>query len=342
MKIDIFAHIMPPKYTAALHKLKRKGVYLVEAIPTNVNLEDRFRVMDKYDDYLQVLTLTGAPVETIGDSNEATELAKIANDEMAELVLKYPDRFAAAVATLPMNDMDAALRELDRALNELKLRGVLIWTPQYVYDAKKGQYFPTGGRPIDMPEFIPLYEKMIHYNLPIWIHPLREAIIADYSNEEKSKYFIWQLFAWPYETTLAMTRLVFSGILEKYTDLKIITHHCGAMVPYFERRIMVSYDYAEMRLNRKYKQGLTKHPVEYFRMFYGDTAVSGSTPALMCAYAFFGPDHLLFGTDMPYDAQNGHIAVRETIRSVEEMGIPDLEKKKIFEDNARKLLRLPL
>ena len=113
-------------------------------------------------------------------------------------------------------------------------------------------------------------------------------------------------------------------------------------MPYFERRIGVSYDYAEMRLNRKYKQGLTKYPVEYFRMFYTDTAVSGSTPALMCAYAFFGADHLLFGTDMPYDAQNGHIAVRETIRSIEQMDIPALEKKKIFEDNARKLLRLPL
>lgn len=342
MKIDIFAHIMPTKYRTALQRLNRKGVHLVEASPTNINLEDRFRVMDNYGDLLQVVTLTGAPVEAIGNPNEATELAKIANDEMAELVLKYPDRFAAAVATLPLNDMDAALEELDRAVNELKLRGVLIWTPQYSYDAKKGQYFPIEGRPIDLPEFVPLYEKMAHYNLPIWIHPLREAIIPDYSGEEKSKYHIWQLFAWPYETTVAMTRLVFSGILEKYPNLKIITHHCGAMVPYFERRIMVSYDYAEMRLNRKYKQGLTKHPIEYFRMFYGDTAISGSTPALMCAYAFFGPEHLLFGTDMPYDAQNGHIAVRETIRSVEEMDIPDSEKKKIFVDNARRLLHLPL
>ncbi|MFC1894020.1 amidohydrolase family protein [Chloroflexota bacterium] len=342
MKIDVFSHFMPPKYRAALQKLNRKGIFLAEGAPANIDLESRFQVMDKYDDLVQVLTLTGAPVEAVGNPTEAAELAKIANDEMAELVLKYPDRFAAAVATLPMNDMDAALKELDRAVNELKLRGVLIWAPLYVYDAKKGQYFPTEGRPIDMPELVPLYEKMTHYNLPIWIHPLREAILPDYSNEEKSKYHIWQLFGWPFETTVAMTRLVFSGILEKFPTLKIITHHCGAMVPYFERRISVSYDFAEMRLNRKYKHGLTKNPVEYFRMFYADTAISGSTPGLMCGYAFFGADHLLFGTDMPYDAQNGHVATRETIRSVEEMDIPESEKKKIFEDNARRLLRLPL
>ena len=86
------------------------------------------------------------------------------------------------------------------------------------------------------------------------------------------------------------------------------------------------------------RRGLTKEPIEYFRMFYSDTAVSGSTAALMCAHAFYGAGHLLFGTDMPFDMELGNEAIRETIRSVEQMDITAEEKTAIFEGNARKLL----
>jgi len=110
---------------------------------------------------------------------------------------------------------------------------------------------------------------------------------------------IFHIFGWPYETSAAMTRLVFSGILERYPNLKFITHHCGAMVPYLEQRIIGAYDHAEILRGARYKQGLAKPPIEYFRMFYYDTAIYGSTPGLMCAYAFCGADHMLFGTNMP-------------------------------------------
>jgi len=92
----------------------------------------------------------------------------------------------------------------------------------------------------------------------------------------------------------------------------------------------------------KYNQGLTKSPIEYFKMFYYDTAIYGSTPGLMCAYAFCGVEHLVFATDFPYDSQFGERYTRQTIHSIEQMDISNLEKKKIFEDNARKLLRLPI
>ena len=93
---------------------------------------------------------------------------------------------------------------------------------------------------------------------------------------------------------------------------------------------------------RRWDSNLTRHPLDYFRMFYADTAVSGYTAALMCGYAFFGAEHILFGTDMPYDYQLGELNTREAISSVEEMKVPDSDKKKIFEDNARELLRLPV
>lgn len=340
MMIDISAHIMPSKYKAALYKEMGTEFRQAEGTPTITDLESRFRILDKYDDLVQVLTVLGPPLDAVVNSQEAARLAKIANDELAELVLKYPDRFVGAVATLSTTDMKGTLDELDRAINDLKFRGILIWTPQFSFDPRSKGFPPAGGA-LDSSELDPLYERMNRYNLPIWIHPATDAV-PHYIDEKRSKYYAFQVFSWPYETTLAMNRLVFGGILEKYPNLKFITHHCGGMVPYFERRIKLSHDFAEMRLNRKHKRVLSKDPIEYFRMFYNDTAISGSAPALMCAYAFFGADHLLFGTDMPFDSQIGNVAVRETIRSIEEMDIPQEEKKKIFEDNAKSLLRLPI
>jgi aminocarboxymuconate-semialdehyde decarboxylase len=139
-----------------------------------------------------------------------------------------------------------------------------------------------------------------------------------------------------------MTRLIFSGILEKYPKIKFMTHHCGGMVPYFEGRIKDAYDMLEMRFKGNPKLGLTKSPLDYYRMFYADTAVNGSIAATRCGYAFFGPEHILFGTDTPFDSQLGFRLVRETVEGIEQMDIPASHKKMIFEDNARKLFRLPI
>lgn len=332
MKIDVFQHILPIKYKEALYKIAPADFYLkdvIESLPTLFDLDHRFRIMDKFDGLMQVLTIAQPPVELIASSQKAIDLAKLANDEMAELVLKYPDRFPCAVAHLPMNDMDAALQEADRAIKDLKFRGVQIFSP-------------TNDKPLDSPEFMPLYEKMSKYNLPIWIHPERTVDYPDYRTENRSRYMIFSNFGWPYETTVAMTRLVFSGVLEKYPNLKFITHHCGGMVPFLEKRIIGSYDHAEMLRRARYKQDLTRAPIDYFKMFYYDTAIYGSTPGLMCGYAFCGAEHLLFATDFPYDSQFGERYTRQTIESIENMAISDEEKKLVFEDNARRILRLPI
>jgi aminocarboxymuconate-semialdehyde decarboxylase len=112
------------------------------------------------------------------------------------------------------------------------------------------------------------------------------------------------------------------------------------MIPYFADRIVVHYNNGLERLGQKNFPGLTKHPIEYFKMFYNDTALNGSTSGLMCAHHFFGGDHLLFGSDMPYDVENGAIAIGKTIEAIEAMDIPESSKKNIYEGNARKLLHL--
>ncbi len=328
MKIDIFPHIIPLKYKDALYKRLPGGFFgskWIDSIPTLTNLDYRFKIMDKYEDLVQVLTLGNPPVEKVVGPKDAVELSKIANDEMAELVYKYPDRFLAAVACLPMNNVDAALKEIDRAIVDLRFRGVQI-------------HNPIDDKPMDSPEFMPVYEKMAQYNLPIWIHSQRDINTPDYKGEEISKYLVFSTLGWPYETSVAMTRLVFSGIFDKFPDLKIITHHAGGMIPYYAGRIAGFIEHNEMRLGFKHK--LTKKPLEYYRMFYNDTAIYKNTPALMCCRAFFGTERMLFGSDMPYDSQIGLRQTRETIEAIEEMEISAEEKRLIFEGNAVKLLRL--
>ncbi len=335
MMLDVFTHILPPKYLEARDKkmaagwMASKAAGYSQAVPTLFDLDTRFRIMDKYPDLLQVLTIATPPLEAIVKPEDAVELAKIANDEMAELVMKYPDRFVAAVAWLPLNDIDASLKEIDRTINDLRFRGIQMCTD-------------INDKPLDSPEFWPIYEKMAYYDLPILLHPRREGKVPDYEGEESSKYLIWTRLGWPHATSMAMMRLVCSGVLEKYPNLKLITHHAGGTVPYLITRISCLDNFNEMRMGFRYEQHLSKTIVDYLRMFYNDTAVYGNTPSLMCAYAFCGADHMLFATDMPFDSQAGYRLVRETIRSIKEMDITEAERKKIFEDNARKLLRLPI
>jgi aminocarboxymuconate-semialdehyde decarboxylase len=314
MKIDIYSHIVPKKYGDALRKREKTGTLLTH-LPdyweneTLNNIDIRLRLLERYPDLLQVLTLAVSPLETLVTPSDAIELARMANDEMAELVLKYPNKFITAVACLPLNDIDAAVKEADRAINQLNLGGVQIFTN-------------INEKPLDAPEFKPLYDLMASLDLPMWIHPWGNAMP---SHHVKSSY------NWPYETASAMERLAVSWVFETYPNIKFITHHCGGgLVPFFGQRVRIPN----------------------LRKFYNDTALYGSTPALMCGYDFFGADHILFGTDMPLSSaqRRGSIGAMkytygytlETIESIERMEIPAIDKDKIFAGNARRLLNLPM
>jgi aminocarboxymuconate-semialdehyde decarboxylase len=335
MIIDVFSHVLPPRYlsernTRAGPRLSSQYGKYFHANPGLTDLDVRFRAMDKYPDVVQLLTIAGPNVESVLDRADAVECARIANDELAELVAAHPGRFAGACACLPMSDVDAALAEADRALDELRFRGVEVFTD-------------INGKPLDSPEFMPLFEMMASRNLPILLHPRRTNTTPDYTDEQTSKFLIYTNFGWPYETSLAMARLAFGGVLERCPTLKIVTHHAGGMIPYFHKRVQLSWDFNEMRMGYRYDgQRLTRAPLDYYRMFYCDTAIQGNVHALMCAHEFFGDDHMVFATDSPYDNQMGERVCRETIAAVRAMDIDDVARGKIFEGNARRLFRLPV
>jgi predicted TIM-barrel fold metal-dependent hydrolase len=331
LKIDIAAHILPVKYKKGLDDAAPGHVQqnINNMLPTLWDLDLRFRLMDKYE-VMHVLTLSRPPIEeVISNPQKALDLTKLANDEIAELVRNYGDRFPAAVASVALNNINASLKELERAIVDLKFKGVQIYT--HVND-----------KPLDSPDFEPLWEMMSRFKLPIWIHPTHGVTSNDYRSESGSKYAMAGTFGWPYETTMAMNRLVFSGVLERWPDLKVITHHAGAYVPIYEERIRAFHDIGEMQYKDKDRIGLTKTPIDYYKMFYADTAIYGNAPGLMLARSFFGTEHLLFGTDFPFAGHNGERVTRQTINAIEEMDISDGERKKIYEDNARQLMRLPI
>jgi uncharacterized protein len=178
------------------------------------------------------------------------------------------------------------------------------------------------------------------------VHPTRTAKFPDYLSEEKSKYEIWWLFGWPYETSAFMARLVFSGMFEKLPRLKIITHHLGAMAPYFVNRIGYGMDQLGSRTSDEdygaLLKKMKKRPVEFFRMFYGDTSVNGSKSAIRCGLDFYGVNRVLFGTDCPFDPEGGPLFIRETIKALDGMKLKPNDRRRIYFGNALGMLKLKI
>ena len=333
-KLDVFNHIYPTPYfdlmMAVAPTFKDIGKRM-RNIPMLVDLDERFRVMDRFADYQQVLSIATPPIEVFSSGQDSIDLARAANDGMAALVAKYPDRFPAFVAALPLGDPDAAMRETERAVGELGARGIQVFSN-------------INGKPLDRPEYLALFARMAAFDLPVWLHPFRGADISDYATEQKSLYEIWWTFGWPYETSVAMSRLVFSGIFDRHPGLKIITHHLGAMAPYFEGRVGPGWDQLGSRTSDEdYGAVLTrlaKRPIDYFRMFYADTAVFGAYDATVCGLSFFGAGHVLFASDAPFDPERGPMYIRETIAILDRLPISDADRQKIYWRNAVELLKL--
>jgi len=336
VRIDAFPHILPKAYfdrmmgagTPRSANMQKR----VAAIPCLYDLDVRLRVMDRFDGYRQVLTLASPPVEALGEPALTRDLARLANDELAELVSRHPERFLGFAASLAMNDPDAAVAEAERAIRDLGALGIQIFTN-------------VNGLPLDDPRFAPLFASLARLDRVIWVHPARGANVPDYPGEERSRYELWWAFGWPYETALFMSRLVFAGLFDRHPRLRILTHHGGGLVPHFSGRVGHGLDQLGTRTPDEdlaaVGRALAKRPSEYYRMFYGDTALFGAKHAIRCAIDFFGVGHILFGTDMPFDPEKGPLFIRETIANLEELELEEADRERIYELNARAVLRLP-
>ena len=330
MRIDIAAHVLPARYFARLQQIP--GFYMakrVKGIPCLFDLNVRFRVMDGFADYQQVLSLAAPSIDRLGPPEATPDLARLANDELADLVAGHPDRFAGALGGLPLNNPDASLRELERIAAHPAFLGAQI-------------YSNVAGRPLDEPGTLRVIEEAARRDLPMFLHPARGADFPDYVTEKQSLYDLWQIFGWPYETTIAMARLVFTGLFDRYPDVVIITHHMGAMVPYFTDRIRGGYEQfgtrgAEHQVET-FPVPLAHPPMWYFPRFYADTALFGAPHAVRCGLDYFPVERVLFGSDTPFDPEGGPGYIRDAIGALDEANLTPERRRMIDEGNVRRLM----
>jgi predicted TIM-barrel fold metal-dependent hydrolase len=332
LKIDVFNHIFPSAFFERLQKVTVNPGAIKRwlHIPFLHDVDVRFRMLEEFgDEYRQILSLSAPPIESINPDRQITlDLATLANDSQAELAGRYPHRFAGFIASLPLNHPEESVRELERAVTGLGAIGV--------------QFFSNvNGLPLDDPRFFPLFEACVRLDCPILLHPARGAGFADYSGEPKSKYEIWWTFGWPYETSAAMQRLVFSRLFDRLPAIRILAHHLGAMIPYFEGRVGYGLDQFGARTADEDYEGLRRsmpeRPIEYFRRFWADTAVFGSRAATICGLSFFGSDRVVFASDAPFDPEGGPMYIRETINVIDSIDISDADRHKIYQGNAERL-----
>ena len=330
-KLDVFAHVLPRAYLDALidSVSDRAPFKRWLELPMLHDIDARLRVMEQWPGYKQLLSLSSPPPDAVPDPRRAAMLARIANDEMAALVAAHPERFPAFVASLPMSDPDAAVLEGIRAIDDLGAVGAQIYTN-------------VGGLPLDDPRFLPVFELFAARRCPLWLHPARPGTFSDYAAEPASRYEIWWALGWPYETTAAMARLVFSGILDRLPDLEVITHHMGGLAPFLEGRLALGWDQIGSRTSGEdlgaVLARLDRRPVDYFRDFHADTATFGSSLTLRAGLEFFGVEKSLFATDFPFDGQGGRLLIAETIAAVEGLELTEEQRTAIFSGNAERLL----
>jgi uncharacterized protein len=200
------------------------------------------------------------------------------------------------------------------------------------------------GAPIDQDQFLPIYEIIEKSGKPILLHPIRTREMADYRSETKSKYEICSVIGWPFETGAALARLVFSGIMDRFPDLKVISHHLGGIIPYFEGRVAHSWDQLGARTSDEdyslLLKKLKKRPFDYFKGFYGDTALAGARAPTVCGLSFFGADHVLFASDCPFDKEKGRGYIRSTIEVIESLDLSQADREKICHKNAETMFGL--
>lgn len=324
MRVDVFAHGLPVELRRAVLDRAPSIPDLVNwsSLPELFEADLRLRLMDRLNIDVQVLTTPSPPLETMFDAASSCKLAELANDGMAKLVREQPQRLRG-VATLPLVDPEWAITELRRAVLDLGLTGPLVYTH-------------VNGRPLDRPELEPFWSAVEELEVPVWLHPDRPSTTPDYAGEAESRYGMFLVLGWPYETSVAMARLVLSGVLARHPRLSILVHHGGAMIPFFHKRIEMNFQGGQGRV-----PALADETVDVdrdLRRFYVDTALQGATGALDAAIRFFGADHVLFATDAPFGPNGGLAFAEASLRSVNRLS--SKTRDAIFAGNAIRLLSI--
>jgi len=323
--IDFHNHFYPPEYLEAIKAgpsnvkvtfdsennplLHYPGDYNI-VVRGHRDIEYRAEVLANAGVDKQILSFT-TPGTHVESPERSVELARLVNDGLSKIMTERKDRFSA-LATLPLNDPEASVIEMERAFNELGFKGVML-------------HGNVNGIALSDQRFWPLYEKADDLNAVLYIHPSFPVGV-----EAMTDYWLMPLVGFPFDTTLAAAKLVFSGVVEKYPGIRWVLGHLGGAIPYLAERLDRGYFAFE-----ECRENIDKPPSEYLKEFYYDS-VNFDVNALEFAIGFAGADHLVAGSDYPHKIGS----LEMMVSTIEKLDIFPEAKSGIYAENAARLLEL--
>lgn len=337
MVIDFQSHLFPEEYLGEMARIQ--GNVILEApdpdsgmsyfydrtLKCRINTatfqgrdpDRRVEHMDRLGVDVQILSVPPPGADRF-DGAGASSLARKANDALARICKKYPRRFIG-LFTLPTSSVKASLDEIERSVDELGLKGF-------------GCYSNLNGRPLDHEELFPIYERLARLKLPVYIHPT--APLATQATGLDIMPVL--IFGWAFDSTVAMTRLVYGRVTERFPEIDFVVADVGGVLAFFAQRATNIYTGRTEEIRKKY--GLKENPLAYFKNFHVDTADHPSS-TLRIVFDFFGPDRLVFGTNYPYGPEEGCLFVKNSLKAIDDLALKKEEKEKILGGNAARVLK---
>ena len=288
--------------------IRYRGSRFFGITPPMTDAARRLEDMDRVGIDVEVLSLS-TPNVYFAPAERQAEVARLVNDAYAELAARHPTRFKG-FASIPMDDPDAALRELDRTQRELRMNGVVVLSN-------------INGRALTDARYRPFFEECDRRRVCIFIHPMIPA-----SAEPFAEYVLGPIIGFPFDTTLAVARLCYAGVFRELPNIRWVLGHLGGAVPYLMERMDNGWrDFAECRVN------IDELPSVYLKRLYYDT-VSFSGPSLRLTRELVGADHMVMGSDYPHLLGS----IDRAVSSIESLDIPAADKDRIFSGTARDIL----
>jgi len=323
-KFDLHTHYYPSIYFDKIRELPSefsfgqspsgqtiityRGARFFGVTPAMTDVSKRLEDMDRVGIDVEVVSLS-TPNVFFADAQHQPEIARMVNDAYAELCAQHPARFRA-FASIPMDDPDAALKELHRAINELKMNGVILLSN-------------IGGKPLTSPEYRPFFAEANRMKLCILLHPMLPA-----NTDPFREYVLGPIVGFMFDTTLAVARMCYDGMFKDFPDIRWIVGHLGGAVPYLMERMDNGYrDFIECRVK------IDELPSVYLKRLYYDT-VNFNSHMLMMVRNMIGADHMVMGSDYPHLLGS----IDRAVSSIESLGVAEEEKQRIFEGTALSIL----
>jgi aminocarboxymuconate-semialdehyde decarboxylase len=324
MRLDLHTHFYTPEFFQAVKDLPSefsfdksstgqtiityRGARFFGVTPAMTDVSKRLEDMDQVGIDVEVVSLS-TPNVFFTDAEHQPNVAKMMNDSYAELIAKHPKRFKG-FASIPMDAPDAALFELHRAIDELKLNGVILLSN-------------IGGRPLTAPEYRPFFTEANRMRLCIFLHPMLPA-----NSDSFREYVLGPIIGFPFDTSLAVARMCYDGMFEEFPDIRWLIGHLGGAVPYLMERMDNGFrDFADCRAK------IDKLPSVYLKRLYYDT-VSFSPHTLNMVRNMVGADHMVMGSDYPHLLGS----IDRAVSSIVDLGLSDSETQQIFSGTALRIL----